>query len=147
MPDHSTKRLDITIYTWTRSLSLLLISISINEIQWSILSGSHNLFIFNLYFIFLKEATIYGRWCDLILNSHYPMQTRYWSWVVRKQKLSNEDCSYNSKIQNTLTLRKCLVAKKREESVSCAFAHCSANGVNASKQSWQTSELILSNKW
>lgn len=42
-----------------------------------------------------------------------------------------------------LTLRKCLVARKRVESVSCAFAHCSANGVTASRQSWQTSELIL----
>lgn len=42
-----------------------------------------------------------------------------------------------------LTLRKCLVARKRVVSVSCAFAHCSANGVTASRQSWQTSELIL----
>lgn len=43
----------------------------------------------------------------------------------------------------SLTLRKCLVAKKRDDSDSCVFAHCSANGVRASKQSWQTSELIL----
>jgi hypothetical protein len=42
-----------------------------------------------------------------------------------------------------LTLRKCRVARKSGESVSCAFAHCSANGVKASRQSWQTSELIL----
>lgn len=43
----------------------------------------------------------------------------------------------------SLTLRKCLVAKKRDDSDSWVFAHCSANGVRASKQSWQTSELIL----
>lgn len=42
-----------------------------------------------------------------------------------------------------LTFRKCRVARNSGESVSWAFAHCSANGVRASRHSWQTSELIL----
>lgn len=58
------------------------------------------------------------------------------------------NCTYQSRWfynrpPKHLTLRKCRVAKKSGESVSCAFAHCSANGVKASRQSWQTSELIL----
>lgn len=32
---------------------------------------------------------------------------------------------------------------KSGDSVSCALAHCSARGVRASKQSWETSDVIL----
>lgn len=41
------------------------------------------------------------------------------------------------------TFRKCRVAWNSGESASGALAHCSASGVSASRQSWETSELIL----
>ena len=50
-------------------------------------------------------------------------------------------CFCKTSISKT-SLRKCRVARKSGESVSCALAHCSANGVKDSRQSWHTSELI-----
>lgn len=61
----------------------------------------------------------------------------------KKPTTTQQPKAHNITWNICLTLRKCLVARKRAESVSCAFAHCSASGVTASRQSWQTSELIL----
>lgn len=77
----------------------------------------------------------------------YPRMLRSWApetTVERKTVLSGIKLSAppGGNAQH-LTLRKCRVARKRGASVSWAFAHCSANGVKASRHSWQTSELIL----
>lgn len=77
----------------------------------------------------------------------YPRMLRSWApetTVERKTVLSGIKLSAppGGNAQR-LTLRKCRVARKRGASVSWAFAHCSANGVKASRHSWQTSELIL----
>lgn len=86
------------------------------------------------------------RWTGWSLQDPEVFYLKYWIWTASRTEWILKFISLDGMIEySSLTLRKCLVAKKRDESVSCAFAHCSANGVRASKQSWQTSELILIN--
>lgn len=89
---------------------------------------------FSFFFNFILSNRLFLTLCIILINldmiTVWPLDATF----MQEIKVTRNRC---------LTLRKCLVARKRVESVSCAFAHCSANGVTASRQSWQTSELIL----
>lgn len=110
---------------------MLLLAV-VNEVIWLLNSWySHH--------VEFQEHKATEEWYPRMLGSWAPETT-----VERKTALSGIKlpAPAGGKAQR-LTLRKCRVARKRGASVSWAFAHCSANGVKASRHSWQTSELIL----
>lgn len=94
------------------------------------------------------------KWRVTCPESGSPENTVNRKWLLKKvstswfERFMCTDSPYQSRwphnlLSKHLTFKKCRVARNSGESVSWAFAHCSANGVRASRHSWQTSELIL----